>query len=96
MREVGVSKPRSTLVALRNTCAAVVAIAVVTALAFFAGAALNGGGSPATAAYEYQYGDTVTICHQTGSKKSPTQTVTVSKNALAGHLQHGDTIGPCA
>jgi hypothetical protein len=55
-------------------------------------------GSPASAAsgeYEYQYGKKITICHHTGSKKNPTQTITVSENAVPAHLAHGDTLGPC-
>ena len=43
-----------------------------------------------------QYGNPkVTICHHTGSKKNPTQTITVSESAVPAHLKHGDTIGPC-
>lgn len=43
-----------------------------------------------------QYSRKVTICHRTGSKKNPTQTITVSENAVPAHLRHGDTIGPCS
>jgi hypothetical protein len=49
----------------------------------------------ASAAYEYEYGQKVTICHHTASKKNPTVTITVSENALPAHLAHGDTLGPC-
>jgi hypothetical protein len=43
-----------------------------------------------------QYPDKVTICHRTGSQKNPFVTIRVSRNALAAHLRHGDTMGPCA
>jgi hypothetical protein len=38
----------------------------------------------------------VTICHHTHSQTNPFVTITVSVHALPAHLQHGDTIGPCA
>ena len=38
----------------------------------------------------------VTICHNTGSETNPTNTITVSVNALPAHLAHGDTVGACA
>ena len=34
----------------------------------------------------------VTICHQTGSSSNPVVVITVSANALAAHLAHGDSI----
>lgn len=37
----------------------------------------------------------VTICHRTGSKKKPGNTITVSSSAVAAHLRHGDRLGPC-
>jgi len=37
----------------------------------------------------------VTLCHHTGSKKNPHRTITVSRSALAAHMRHGDTVGPC-
>jgi hypothetical protein len=47
-----------------------------------------------TSAEQYQYGK-VTVCHKTGSKKHPHQTITISQNALKAHLKHGDTLGAC-
>ena len=62
--------------------------AVVTVLA-----AVVGGGSPASAQYEYP--EKVTICHHTGTQTNPFVTIRVSRNALPAHLAHGDTLGPC-
>ncbi len=36
----------------------------------------------------------VTICHSPGNSNNPT-TIMVSANAVAAHLAHGDTLGPC-
>ena len=47
-----------------------------------------------TSAEQYQYGK-VTVCHKTGSKKHPFQTISISQNALNAHLKHGDTPGAC-
>jgi hypothetical protein len=52
-----------------------------------------GGGSSSSSSYSYGYGygygqDRVTICH-----KGKTNVVAVP--ALAAHLAHGDTVGPC-
>jgi hypothetical protein len=46
-------------------------------------------GAPAPAPRE----ETVTICHKPGTPAEQTKRVPVS--ALAGHLGHGDTLGPC-
>ena len=35
----------------------------------------------------------VTICHKPGTKTE--QTMMVSESSLSGHLDHGDTRGPC-
>lgn len=37
----------------------------------------------------------VTICHLTRSTKHPAVTITVSQNAVAAHLRHGDHLGKC-
>jgi hypothetical protein len=52
-------------------------------------------GGPSAASGQYQYDKKVTICHHTGSEKNPFVTITVSRNALPAHLEHGDTVGPC-
>ena len=39
-------------------------------------------------------GGTVDICHETGSASNPVVRITVSSNAAAAHLRHGDTM-PC-
>jgi hypothetical protein len=51
-------------------------------------------GTPSAAA-QYQYPEKVTICHHTHSATNPFVTITVSRNALPAHLEHGDTIGAC-
>jgi hypothetical protein len=38
-------------------------------------------------------GAKVTICHRTGSGSS--HAITVGQSAVAAHLRHGDTLGPC-
>jgi hypothetical protein len=80
---------------LRNTTAAVLGLALVTALALLAGGMVAAGGPSAAAAYQYQYGNTVTICHHTGLDTNPTVTITIAQAALDAHLAHGDTVGPC-
>jgi hypothetical protein len=39
--------------------------------------------------------DRVTICHRPPGNPSNTQTIVVNQSAVAGHLRHGDTLGPC-
>ena len=55
--------------------------------------------SAASASQEYagasQYQYKVLLCHKTGSKKHPLQTISISRNALPAHLKHGDTEGAC-
>lgn len=36
----------------------------------------------------------VSVCHETGSSKNPLVLISVSKNALSSHLNHGDFILP--
>ena len=36
-----------------------------------------------------------TICHKPPGNPSNTQTMTVGQGEVAGHQQHGDTLGPC-
>lgn len=79
---------------LRFFAAALVTWGVFAALTIVGGVGgLLSSGHAASA--EYEYGKTVTICHRTGSDTNPTVTISVSENALNGHLAHGDTIGPC-
>jgi hypothetical protein len=40
-------------------------------------------------------GKKVTLCHKTGSVSNPGVTITVSQNAEAAHLAHGDSVGAC-
>ena len=37
----------------------------------------------------------VTICHKPPGNPENAQTITVGRNAVATHLAHGDTLGPC-
>ena len=39
-------------------------------------------------------GDTITICHATGSASNPYEEITVSVNGLNGHIGHTDDIIP--
>jgi hypothetical protein len=69
---------------------------VTGVLAFAALASVGAAVSPsATPAASEQYGNKVTICHKTGSKKKPFHTIRVSRNAVKAHLRHGDSLGPC-
>jgi len=69
----------------------------VIALAFAAlasvGAAVSPSGTPAATE---QYGNRVTICHRTKSKKNPYRTIRVAPSAVKAHLRHGDKRGSCA
>src|SRR4051812_10028370 len=75
--------------------AAVVSGLLLVPLGVFGSSALArtaSGLGPSAA--QYQYGK-VTVCHHTGSKKHPWHEITISKNALAAHIRHGDTLGAC-
>lgn len=69
------------------------AMCAVVALSVFAGTSWAQGSSSAN---QYQYGQKVTICHHTHSKKNPQVTITVGAAAVPAHLKHGDTLGACA
>ena len=89
--------PRTIRLASAGTAAA----ALVAAFAAVAGAGLSSTSSSASE-YEYgpgshQYGQKVTLCHHTHSKKHPWVTITVGAAGAAAHLKHhdGDTLGAC-
>jgi hypothetical protein len=73
-----------------------VTAALFVPLTVFGGSALA---RSTAAASEYQYSGSsqyrVQVCHLTGSKKHPFHTITVSPNAVAAHVRHGDHAGPC-
>ena len=76
--------------------AAVVTAATMIPLALFGGV---GFAKTLASASEYQYGPSgnqykITICHHAG-KHGKTVTITVSRNALKGHMRHHDTMGAC-
>lgn len=78
----------------RAAIAVALALFVLVSLGVMAGV---GFATDSSSSQGYEYGGErkVTICHQTGSQKNPSVTITVSENALDAHLAHGDTIGPC-
>jgi hypothetical protein len=63
-------------------------VSVVAALGGF-----SSRGTPVASAYEYS--GKVTICHKTGNKKKPRQTIVVNAASLDTFLAQGDTLGPC-
>jgi hypothetical protein len=87
--------PRTIRLASAGTATAV----VLAAFAAVAGAGLSSNSSSASE-YQYgpgshQYGQKVTLCHHTHSKKHPAVTITVGAPAVAAHLKKGDTVGAC-
>jgi hypothetical protein len=68
-------------------------IALVFAALVSVGAAVSPSGTPAATE---QYGNRVTICHRTKSKKNPYRTIRVAPSAVRAHLRHGDKRGSCA
>jgi ABC-type sugar transport system substrate-binding protein len=74
----------------RSFLAMLMTAAAVTALGAVGGIGA-GGGSVASA--QYQYGK-VTICHVAGQSGNRV-TITVAASAVPAHLDHGDTLGPC-
>jgi hypothetical protein len=87
--------PRTIRLASAGTAAA----ALLAAFAAVAGAGLSSNSSSASE-YQYgpgshQYGQKVTLCHLTHSKKHPSVTITVGAAAVAAHLKKGDTVGAC-
>lgn len=74
--------------------------ATLVTLAAFAGLTVFGGlgglaAVDSSSAAEYEYGEKTTICHKTDSRKKPFVTLSVRGDAVAEHLAHGDTLGPC-
>ena len=83
---------------MRRTLALVAAAALAvigfSAAAFASGSSqLAGGSSSESTGTSTEH--KVTICHHTRSKKHPWVTISVDQHALAAHMKHGDTVGPC-
>ena len=85
--------PHNTRKAVGVGTAVVLAAAAFVALAYAGGVGGTMSTGPASAD---QYGERVTICHRTGSRRNPFRTITVAQSAVAAHLRHGDTTSPCS
>jgi len=63
-------------------------------LVLLVGAAVVGVGAiPVVASHDDAPQDKVVICHKPGTPAE--HTLTVAQPAVAAHLAHGDTVGPC-
>jgi hypothetical protein len=90
-----VTRPRRSRFPIRVVASVTIALAILAGLAVMAGIGFAATGSSGSAAYEYQYGKKVIVCHHTGSKSHPSVTISISQHAVPAHLKHGDTVGPC-
>ena len=86
-------KPAFSRRTYRILTGAAVSAAFFVPLGLFAAPALVSSASAAPSSAQYQY--KVTLCHHTHSKKHPWQQIRVGQPAVAAHLRHGDTLGPC-
>lgn len=53
------------------------------------------GDDNASKAGQAQYHEEVLICHRPPGSPDNSQTLSVQQSAVAAHLAHGDTLGPC-
>src|SRR4051812_15330402 len=95
LEEPPVKRHEPSRLPVRGVASATIALAILAGLAVVAGVGFAATGSSGSAAYQYQYGKKVVVCHRTGSKSHPNVTISISQNALPAHLRHGDTVGPC-
>src|SRR5438128_6317459 len=88
-------RARPSRLPIRGVASATIALGILAGLAVVAGVGFAATNSSGSAAYQYQYGHKVVICHHTGSKSHPTVTISIDQHALPAHLKHGDTVGAC-